>query len=97
MQVIQLPFNSAAEIKLVQEANATGWEEIRKVFSSDKGVDNLVILEILKSQNEIAKSLSVGDSQKIYLPNDVAGFFGAIGGMKELLAAKDRIKSDLNN
>ena len=84
----------AEKIRLVQKATADGLEAVRKVFSEDVGVDNLVILEILKSQNEIAKELANGDSQKIYLPNDVAGIFGAIGGIKELLKTREELNAE---
>ncbi len=90
---VLLAEGEASSIRLVQEANANGWEEVRKVYSESKGVDNLVLLEILKSQNEIAKALASGDSQKVYLPTDVAGFFGAIGGIKELLTIKNEMKN----
>ena len=89
---VLLAEGEATSIKLVQEANASGWEEVRKVYGEAKGVDNLLLLEILKSQNEIAKSLASGNNSSVYLPTDVAGFFGAIGGVKELLAVKSELK-----
>lgn len=90
---IFLAQGEAESIRFVQEAKAVGLEAVRKVFSEKTGVDNLVILEILKSQNEIAKDLASGDSQKIYLPNEVAGLFGSIGGIKELFNTKKNIST----
>ncbi len=86
---ILLAEGDSAQIRLTQEAKANGLEFVRKVFSETNGVDNLIILEILKSQNEIAKELASGNSQKIYLPNEVAGLFGSIGGIKELLKTRN--------
>ncbi|RKX24553.1 MAG: SPFH/Band 7/PHB domain protein [Candidatus Zixiibacteriota bacterium] len=87
----------AAEIKLVQEAKASGWEEVRKVYSASSGVDSLLMLEILKSQSDIAEAIAKGDNQKIYLPTDMAGLFGAIGGIKELLNTRKEIGDKISS
>jgi len=88
---VLLAEGEAAQIRLVQGAKAKGLEDIRKVFCEKIGVDNLIVLEILKSQNEIAKELANGDSQKIYLPTEVAGLFGSIGGIAELLKTRNNL------
>jgi regulator of protease activity HflC (stomatin/prohibitin superfamily) len=87
----------AAEIKLVQEAKANGWEEVRKVYSANSGVDSLLMLEILKSQSNIAEAIAKGENQKIYLPTDMAGLFGAIGGIKELLNTRKEIDDKISS
>ncbi len=87
----------AAEIKLVQEAKASGWEEVRKVYSASSGVDSLLMLEILKSQSDIAEAIAKGDNQKIYLPTDMAGLFGAMGGIKELLNTRKEIGDKISS
>ena len=64
---------------MITNRNALSIGRKRDIFKTDEIMYRL-ILEILKSQGEIAKSLPAGDSQKIYLPNDAAGFFGSWHG-----------------
>lgn len=75
----------AEAIRLVQQATATGLEAIRGVLGQTDGTQGLIMLEAHKAQMEIAKNLSSGESTKIFLPTDIAGLYGAIGGIKEIL------------
>ncbi len=75
----------AEAIKLVQLATAEGLDAVRDVVSNTKGIDVIIKLEALKSQQDIANSLANGKSSKIFLPNEIAGFFGAIGGISDML------------
>lgn len=90
---ILLSEGEAESIRLVQEAKAIGMEAIRKVYSEGHGAENLLVMEILKSQNEIARDLANGTSQKIFLPTDSAGLFGSIAGIQQLLATKEDLKA----
>jgi regulator of protease activity HflC (stomatin/prohibitin superfamily) len=77
----------AEAIRLVQQATAAGLDVVRGVLGQTGGTQGLIILEALKAQMEIAKNLSSGESTKLFLPTDIAGFYGAIGGIKEILKA----------
>jgi len=92
---ILLAQGEAESIKMVQEAKATGLDAIRKVYAEHKGAENLLMMEILRSQGEIAKDLANGSSQKIFLPTEAAGLFGSLAALKELLATKEALKTDV--
>lgn len=87
----------AESIKLVQLATASGLQAIREVLENDQGSQRLIALEALKSQIEIAKNLSNGSSTKLFLPSDLAGLFGALGGIKEILKPINRIETKGGN
>jgi len=89
---ILLAEGESESIRLVQLARALGLDAVRKVYSEDKGSENLLMMEVLRSQNEIAKDLANGSSNKIFLPTEVAGLFGSIGGIQELLATREGFK-----
>jgi regulator of protease activity HflC (stomatin/prohibitin superfamily) len=92
---ILLAQGEAESIQLVQQAKAVGLDAVRKVYSEQGGSENLLMMEILRSQNEIAKDLANGTSQKIFLPTETAGLFGSIKGIQELLATRQSLK-DVN-
>ncbi|MDP6758442.1 MAG: peptidase, partial [Chloroflexota bacterium] len=77
----------AESIALVQQATAGGLEVVREVLGRSGGSEGLIMLQALKAQTEIAKHLSSGESTKIFLPTDIAGLYGAVGGIKEILKA----------
>ncbi len=79
----------AESIRLVQQATAAGLEAVRGVLGQTAGTQGLIMLEALKAQMEIAKSLSSGENTKIFLPTDIAGLYGAVGGIKEILKSAD--------
>ncbi|NLE14844.1 MAG: SPFH/Band 7/PHB domain protein [Spirochaetales bacterium] len=81
----------AESIQLVQQAKAVGLDAVRKVYADKEGSENLLMMEVLRSQNEIAKDLANGTSQKIFLPNEAAGLFGSIKAIQELLAARQSV------
>ncbi|TKJ36949.1 peptidase [candidate division LCP-89 bacterium B3_LCP] len=72
-------------IQMVQEATAKGLDAVRVVLGKAEGIQGVVLIETLKAQQEIAKALASGENSKFFLPNDLAGLFGAIGGIKEVL------------
>ncbi|MFC2095548.1 SPFH domain-containing protein [Candidatus Bipolaricaulota bacterium] len=75
----------AQSIHMVQEAKARGMEAIRSVLSETGGARGLLTLETLKTQEVIARELASGSNSKFYLPMSLAGLYGAIDGVKELL------------
>ncbi len=77
----------AESIALVQQATAGGLEAVREVLGRSGGSEGLIMLQALNAQTEIAKHLSSGESTKIFLPTDIAGLYGAVGGIKEILKA----------
>ena len=79
-------------IKMVQEAVAEGLDAVRDVLGKTDGIEGVVLIETLKTQQEIAKSLAGGTNSKFFLPNDLAGLFGAIGGVKEILDLSKNLK-----
>jgi len=88
---ILLAEGEAESIRLVQQAKAVGLDAVRQVYAQDQGSENLLMMEILRSQNEIAKDIANGSSQKIFLPTESAGLYGSIKGIQELLATRDTI------
>ncbi|MGH0053433.1 MAG: SPFH domain-containing protein [Sphaerochaetaceae bacterium] len=88
---ILLAEGEAESIRLVQKAKAIGLDAVRQVYAEQQGADNLLMMEILRSQNEIAKEIANGSSQKIFLPTESAGLFGSIKGIQELLATREAI------
>jgi len=79
-------------IKMVQEATAEGLDAVRDVLGKTDGIEGVVLIETLKTQQEVAKSLAGGTNSKFFLPNDLAGLFGAIGGVKEVLDLSKKLK-----
>ncbi len=77
---ILLAQGEAESIQLVQQAKAIGLDAVRKVYADKEGAENLLMMEVLRSQNEIAKDLANGTSQKIFLPTEAAGLFGPSRG-----------------
>lgn len=77
----------AESIRLVQEATASGLNAVRGVLGQTDGTQGLIALEALKAQMQIAKNLASGENTKIFLPTDIAGLYGAVGGIKEVLKA----------
>jgi len=77
----------AEAIRLVQQATAAGLDAVRGVLGQTDGTQGLIIIESLKAQMEIAKNLSSGESTKLFLPTDIAGLYGAVGGIMEILKA----------
>lgn len=88
---ILLAQGEAESIQLVQQAKAIGLDAVRKVYAEQGGSNNLLMMEVLRSQNEIAKDLANGTSQKIFLPTEAAGLFGSIKGIQELLSTRDSL------
>lgn len=88
---VLLAEGESESIRLVQLAKAEGFDAIRKVYAQGQGADNLLMMEVLRSQNEIARDLANGSSHKIFLPTEVAGLFGSIGGIQELLATRQAL------
>ena len=82
----------AESIRLVQESTAKGLDAVREVLSVTKGSEGLVLIETLKTQSEIAKALASGENSKFFLPMELAGLFGAVGGIKEILSISDDVK-----
>jgi regulator of protease activity HflC (stomatin/prohibitin superfamily) len=74
-------------IRLVQQATAAGLDAIRGVLGKTDGTQGLIVLEALKAQIGIAEHLASGESTKLFLPTDIAGLYGAVGGIKEILKA----------
>ena len=81
----------AEAIWLVQEATARGLDAIRGVLGRPEGVRGLLVIEILKKQQEIAAALAAGPNSKFYLPTSLAGLYGAVDGIKEMLKLHDSI------
>lgn len=75
----------AEAIRMVQQATAAGLDMVRDSLSKKEGTRGVIALETLKAQTEIANRLATGESTKIFLPTEVAGLFGALGGVKEIL------------
>ena len=75
----------AESIRMVQEAKATGLEAVRSVLSKRDGIKGILTLETLKTQETVARELASGTNSKFYLPMNLAGLYGAIDGVKELL------------
>ena len=88
---ILLAEGEAESIRLVQQAKALGLDAVRAVYAQQQGSENLLMMEILRSQNEIAKELANGSSQKIFFPTESAGLFGSIKGIQELLATRETL------
>lgn len=76
-------------IRMVQEATARGLEAIRSVLDDPAGTDAVLTLQTLKSQETIARELASGPSTKLYLPMNLAGLYGAIDGVKQMLQTRD--------
>lgn len=81
----------AEAIRLVQEATARGLDAVRGVLGQPEGVRGLLVIEILKKQQEIAAALAAGPNSKFYLPTSLAGLYGAVDGIKEMLKLHDAI------
>jgi len=79
----------AAAIRQVQEATARGLEAVRSVLESDHGTSAVLTLQTLKTQETVARELASGPSSKFYLPTNLAGLYGAIDSVKEMLKAQD--------
>lgn len=77
----------AESIMLVQQATAGGLGAVREVLQQTGDSEGLIMLQTLNAQTQIAKHLASGQSTKIFLPTDIAGLYGAIGGIKEILKA----------
>ena len=80
-------------IRLVKAATAKGLDEIRTVLAKTDGSTSVVLIEALNAQMNVAKSLAEGKNEKFFLPNDLAGLFGAMGSMKEILKTKSQLES----
>ena len=80
-------------IRLVKAATAKGLDEIRTVLAKTDGSTSVVLIEALNAQMNVAKSLAEGKNEKFFLPNDLAGLFGAIGSVKEILKTKSQLES----
>jgi regulator of protease activity HflC (stomatin/prohibitin superfamily) len=93
---ILLAEGEAESIRLVQLAKAVGLDAVRKVYAEQEGANNLLMTEVLRSQNEIAKDIANGSSQKIFLPTELAGLFGSIKGIQELLSMRDAIPKSVS-
>ncbi len=75
----------AEGIRVKQEATARGFEMVRDALSRVDGVRGLLVIETLRAQQEIAKALATGPNSKFYLPSSLAGLYGAIDSIKEML------------
>jgi regulator of protease activity HflC (stomatin/prohibitin superfamily) len=75
----------AQSIRMVEEATARGLEAVRSVLGNMEGVQAVLTLETLKTQEIVARELASGSNSKFYLPMNLAGLYGAIDGVKELL------------
>ncbi|WP_332446374.1 SPFH domain-containing protein [Sphaerochaeta sp.] len=93
---ILLAEGEAESIRLVQLAKAVGLDAVRKVYAEQEGANNLLMTEVLRSQNEIAKDIANGSSQKIFLPTELAGLFGSIKGIQELLSMREAIPKSVS-
>lgn len=76
-------------IRLVQEATARGFDVVREALSRPDGSRGLLVLEALKTQAAIARDLAAGPNSKFYLPTSLAGLYGALDGIKEMLKLHD--------
>lgn len=83
----------AESIRLVQTATARGLDAVRAVLGNAEGAEGLLTLQTLKAQENIAKELASGAGTKLYLPTSLAGFYGAIDGVKEMLKVRDSFGS----
>ena len=78
----------AQSIRMVQEATANGLEAVRSVLGRLDGTQAVLALETLKTQEVVARELASGTNSKFYLPMNLAGLYGAIDGVKELLSSR---------
>jgi regulator of protease activity HflC (stomatin/prohibitin superfamily) len=72
-------------IQMVQEATARGLEAVQEVLAKTGGSNGVILIEALKTQQSVAASLASGTNAKFFLPNEIAGLFGAVGGLSEIL------------
>ena len=72
-------------IQMVQEATAKGLEAVQEVLAKTGGSNGVILIEALKTQQSVAESLASGTNAKFFLPNEIAGLFGAVGGLSEIL------------
>ena len=72
-------------IQMVQEATAKGLEAVQEVLAKTGGSNGVILIEALKTQQSVAESLASGTNGKFFLPNEIAGLFGAVGGLSEIL------------
>jgi regulator of protease activity HflC (stomatin/prohibitin superfamily) len=72
-------------IQMVQEATAKGLEAVQEVLAKTAGSNGVILIEALKTQQSVAESLASGTNAKFFLPNEIAGLFGAVGGLSEIL------------
>lgn len=72
-------------IQMVQEATAKGLQAVQEVLAKTAGSNGVILIEALKTQQNVAESLASGTNAKFFLPNEIAGLFGAVGGLSEIL------------